>query len=220
MRSKLIVCAPVMEELAPLLSPEMEEPTVREFGLHEHPEKLHTALQEEIEQAEREGVDTVVFGYGMCSKGTLGLRSSSCRLVVPRVDDCIGLFLTSKGYKEQIYREAGTFFLTKGWMETEESLFSANGRFSKRYDARTRDLLIRTLFKNYTRLALIDTGNYPIDGYRSYLEKQAQRYGLRYEEIPGTNTLMRKLVSGKWDDDFIVVEPGQEITFDMFFPEE
>lgn len=220
MRSKLIVCAPVMEELAPFLPAGMGEPTVREFGLHIHPQKLHTALQEEIDQAEKEGVDTVILGYGMCSKGTIGLRSSSCRLVVPRVDDCIGLFLTSKGYKEQLYREAGTFFLTKGWMETEESLFSPNGCFSKRYDERTRDLLIRTLLKNYTRLALIDTGNYPLDGYRLYLEEQARQYGLRYEEIPGTNALLRKLVTGEWDEDFIVVEPDQEITFEMFFPEE
>lgn len=220
MRSKLIVCEPVMEELAPFLPPEMEEPTVREFGLHIHPHKLHATLEEEIAQAEAEGVDTVILGYGMCSKGTVGLRSSSCRLVVPRVDDCIGLFLTSKGYKEQLYREAGTFFLTKGWMETEESLFSLNGHYSKRYDEKTRDMLIRTLLKNYTRLALIDMGSYPLDPYRSYLEEQAHQYGLRYEEIPGTTVLLKKLISGQWDEDFIVVEPGQEITFEMFFPEE
>ena len=220
MISKLIVCEPVMEELAPLLPSETEKPKVLEFGLHIHPHKLHATLKEEIEQAEKEGVDTVILGYGMCSKGTVGLLSSSCRLVVPRVDDCIGLFLTTKSYKEQLYREAGTFFLTKGWMNTEESLFSPNGHFSKRYDEKTRDMLIRTLLRNYTRLALIDMGSYPIDGYRSYLEEQARKYGLRYEEIPGTAVLLKKLISGRWDEDFIVVEPGQEITFEMFFPEE
>lgn len=214
-RSKWIVCAPVMEELTPYLPPG-QEVKVLEFALHIYPKKLNATLQEEIDLAEQEGFDEVVLGYGMCSQGTIGLRSKSCQLVVPRVDDCIGLFLSSEGYKEQLYKEAGTFFLTKGWIECDEALFNGENRLFKKYDARTREMMVRTMLRNYTRLALIDMGHYPLDGYRDYVKRQAERYDLRYEELPGTNRLLRNLAEGHWDDEFVSVSPGQEIAFEMF----
>ncbi len=94
MRAKIIACETVGEELKSLM-PEGMPYSFLKFGLHCWPEELHATLQEEIDKTE-EDVDTILLGYGMCSKGALGLCARGFRLVVPRVDDCIALFLGSK----------------------------------------------------------------------------------------------------------------------------
>jgi hypothetical protein len=91
LRAKIIACATVGEEL-PGLIPEDMPRRILEFGLHLSPEKLNAALQEEIDRTEDE-VDTILLGYGMCSRGMIGLHSRRFRLVIPKVDDCIALFL-------------------------------------------------------------------------------------------------------------------------------
>ena len=61
-------------------------------------------------------------GYGLCSQGVIGVRANDCTLVVPRVDDCIAIFLGSaSAYKKQSRTEPGTYYLTKGWIEVGES---------------------------------------------------------------------------------------------------
>ena len=35
--------------------------------------------------------------------------------------------------------------------------------------------------------------------------------------VEGSNIMLEKLVSGRWDDQFLIVEPGVTITQDMLF---
>ena len=63
---------------------------------------------------------------------------------------------------------------------------------------------------------LIDTGRYDLAPYREYAERFAEFFGLRLEEVPGTTRLVDMLVAGEWDDAFLVVPPGHEITLDDF----
>ncbi len=80
------------------------------------------------------------------------------------------------------------------------------------------DRLIKVMLKGYTRLALINTGHYELERYRDYARGVAARFGLRYEEIQGAISLVKKMLYGPWDDEFVVVPPGGEITFETFFP--
>jgi hypothetical protein len=43
--------------------------------------------------------------------------------------------------------------------------------------------------------------------------KTADKFNLRFEEIPGSNALILKMLSGPWDDDFMIVEPGKTVTY-------
>jgi len=88
---KIIACETVADELRSLI-PEGVPYKFLEFGLHCTPELLHATLQEEIDSTPQD-VDTILLGYGMCSKGTLGLEARRFRLVIPKLDDCIGLYL-------------------------------------------------------------------------------------------------------------------------------
>jgi len=82
-----------MEEMLPLL-PANVSYEVLDFGLHINPANLKRALQDAIDVAAG-AADTVILGYGLCSMAVIGLRANGCTLVIPRVDDCIALFLGS-----------------------------------------------------------------------------------------------------------------------------
>jgi len=68
-------------------------------------------------------------GYGLCSRGVVGIRATDCTRVVPRVGDCISIFLGSySAYRRQAQSEPGTYYLTKGWIEVGDSPFAEYGR--------------------------------------------------------------------------------------------
>jgi hypothetical protein len=72
------------------------------------------------------------------------------------------------------------------------------------------------MLKNYTRLGFINTGQYQIEQYRTYARTTAERFGLRFEEIEGSPVLLKKMIFGPWDDEFLVVEPGRTIQYPDF----
>jgi hypothetical protein len=214
-RTKVIACATVIEEMLPLLPPGVGH-QVLDFGLHVNPESLKHALQDAID-ASASQVDTIVLGYGLCSQAVVGLQANGCTLVVPRVDDCIAIFLGSgAAYRQQHQVEPGTYYLTKGWIEAGDGPFAEHDRLVARYGEEKATWVTHQILKNYTRLVLINTGQYELEHYRAYARRTAARFGLRYEEIPGSTTLIRKMVYGPWDDEFVVVPPGQTIRHEDF----
>lgn len=211
-RTKIIACATVIEEMLPFLPQEMAT-EVLDFGLHLAPGTLRQRLQEAVD-ASCNHFDTLLLGYGLCSMAVVGLQARGCRLVVPRVDDCIAIFLGSRqAYTEQAHKEPGTYYLTKGWIEVADTPFDEYERMIAKYGQERADWLMKTMLKNYTRLAYIDTGNGDKQAYVEYARKTADQFNLRFEEIPGSNALVLKMITGPWDEDFLVVEPGQTITY-------
>jgi len=215
----VIACATVIEEMLPLLPSGVGHRTL-DFGLHTDPASLRKALQQAIDEVEADpAVDTIILGYGLCSQGVIGLKGAHSRLVVPRVDDCISIFLGSKAaYHEQAQSEPGTYYLTKGWIEVGESPFSEHERTVQRYGPEKAERIYRIMLKNYKRLALINTGQYDLERYREYARRTAERFSLRYEEVEGSTELVLKMINGPWNGEFIVVEPGETIELGLFFP--
>ena len=88
-------------------------------GLHSRPMELRQRLQERIDAASsRRRADMIAVGYGVCGLGTAGLHARNLPLALPRVNDCIALFLGSdKAYKEQFAKYPGTYYISAGWVE-------------------------------------------------------------------------------------------------------
>jgi hypothetical protein len=215
-RVKVIACATVIEEMAPLMPPEMPR-EVLDFGLHTRPAGLTGALQAAIDASP--DMDAVLLGYGMCSRAVIGLQATHCRLVMPRVDDCIAIFLGSRtAYETQARGEPGTYYLTKGWIEVGDSPFDQADRLAPKYGRRKADYMVRLMLRNYTRLAYIDTGAAEQDRYRERARATAERFGLRFEEIEGSPSLVEKLLFGPWDGDCVVVERGGVVRYEDFAP--
>lgn len=216
-RTLVMACATVIEEMLPLMPPGMKH-EVFDFGLHVNPGKLRSTLQEAIDRVS-DDVDTVILGYGLCSQAVIGIKSDRCTLVVPRVDDCIAIFLGScQAYKLQSRSEPGTYYLTKGWIEVGDTPFSEHERMVQQYGQKRADRLLKIMLGNYKRLALINTGQYELDRYREISRQIADRFNLRYEEIEGSNALVRAMLYGHWDDDFIVLKPGESFRLEHFYP--
>lgn len=213
--SIVIACPTVIEELRPLLPPTISA-RVLDFGLHVNPENLRKTLQDEIRAVDGTA-ETIVLGYGLCSNAALGLNTTHSTLVIPRVDDCIALFLgSSRAYREQSRQTPGTYYLTKGWIEVSDTPFEEHKRLVERYGRERADRVMAVMLKHYTRLAYIDTGRNDQERYRRHARQTAQKFNLRFEEIPGSLNLIRKMIQGPWDDDFIVAPPGHTITLNDF----
>jgi len=211
---KVIACATVIEEILPLLREDVTYETL-DFGLHLTPVKLRNRLQEKIDASAE--AETIILGYGLCSMAVVGLKATECTLVVPRVDDCIAIFLGSRAaYEKQRGQEPGTYYLTKGWIEVNDTPFAEYERLVERYGVEQADRMISLVLKNYTRLAFIETGHYEQERYREYARHTARQFGLRYEEIPGSTALIKKMIYGPWDDDFVITRPGDTISYADF----
>lgn len=216
-RTLVMACATVIEEMLPML-PEGMDYQVFEFGLHVNPGKLRETLQAAIDKAGNQ-YDTILLGYGLCSQALIGIRATGCTLVLPKVDDCIAIFLGSRqAYLDQVSNEPGTYYLTKGWIEVGDTPFSEFDYMSQRFGKERAERMFHLMLANYKRLALINTGLYELEQYRDYACQVANRFDLSYEEIPGSTTLIQKLISGVWGSEFVVVCPGQEISYQDFYP--
>ena len=210
---KFIVCEVVLDEVKDRIPGNW---TVVDFEkrLHEHSDGLREKLQEEIDRSG--DFDVILLGYGLCGNSIEGLVSKNAVLVIPKCDDCISLFLGSpEEYKKQFKKEPGTYYLTRGYIgETED--FLVNKEIRDKYDQKTWDWIIGEMLKNYKRLAYINTGNYDPARWRKFARGEAKKLNLRFEEIKGSGEFFNKMVNYAWDDDFLVIRPGQKVETDMF----
>lgn len=212
---RVIACETVIEEMLPFL-PEDVPHEVLDFGLHINPEELKKVLQEKIDEASPKA-DVLLLGYGLCSMAVVGLRATTATVVIPRTDDCIGIFLGScNAYKEQANKEPGTYYLTKGWIEAGETPFEEHNLLIEKYGKEKAERMTRLMLKNYKRLAFINTGVYEIERYQAYARKTAEKFNLRFEEIDGSPALVRKMVFGPWNEEFVIVHPGETIIYQDF----
>ena len=214
-RTKVIACQTVGEELKPLLPSDFEM-TLLEYGLHNVPENLHKQLQAAIDETSHE-VGTILFGYGLCANALIGLNSRTYKLVFPKADDCIALFLGSREeYLRQFKKAPGTFYLTKGWIECGDDPYTEYCDMREKYGPDKALRITKQYICNYTRLALINTGSNDSEAYRKYAKMVADHFDLIYEEISGSSALLKKMLRGDWDENFVVVPPGEVVQYSMF----
>jgi hypothetical protein len=213
---KVLACATVLEELRPLMPEDMDF-EVFDFGLHTHPGGLRDALQAAVDEAGTTH-DVVLLGYGLCSMAVVGLRANGCTIVVPRADDCIAIYLGSQeSYRARSREEPGSYYLTKGWIEAGDTILDERNRMVEKYGEERADRMMSLMLRNYRRVVYIDTGHSDQEPYRREAKAVAEHFGLEYHEIPGTRRLLIKLLTGPWDDDFVVAEPGSTIRYEDFY---
>jgi len=181
-----------------------------ESGLHNTPELLHKRIQEEINRIDN--VDTILLLFGYCGNSLLGIKSDRSKLVLPKVDDCIPLLLGSCEARKSISKEMGTYFLTKGWLDYEKNLLKEYERCIERYGQARTSKIMKIMLGHYKRFMLIDTGAYPVESVLAQTKDIAERLNLCHDITPGSLRLFHKLLQGEWDEEFLVLEPGEAVT--------
>jgi hypothetical protein len=188
-----------------------------DYGLHRTPEKLTGALQGEIDQITEGDCSGIIIGYGLCSNGVVGLQARNQPLIIPRVHDCISLFLgSSESYHAQMTGVPGTYYLTPGWIDRGETPLSKFHSYARHYDRKTARWVLDEEMKHYTRIVLIDTGAYAIDPYRKVARENARFLGVSYEELKGSSAFFQLLVRGPWKRSFLVINNGKSVEQEMF----
>lgn len=180
-------------------------------GLHNTPELLHIRLQEildSISYAER-----ILLCMGFCGNAVLGIQNGSCELVMPKTDDCISLLLGSRERRQALMGEAGTYFLTRGWIQGGRTMWNEYEHLKTRCKAGRARLLLKEMMKNYSRIAILDTGAYELREVEKEAEKIADLLELKCQRVPGTIAALKELISGPWPKErFVTFQPGMKIT--------
>lgn len=180
-------------------------------GLHNTPELLRGRLQEILDSVSHAGRIILCMGY--CGNAVLGLKNGSCELVIPRSEDCITLLLGSKDRRRELMEEEGTYFLTKGWIRGGRTIWNEYEHLKMRCGAARAGRLLREMMRNYSRLAVLDTGAYEISEVKDEAGKIAGMLALRCQTVKGTVEYLKELVSGPWPTQrFLTFGAGAVIT--------
>jgi hypothetical protein len=215
-RSLVIACNIMRDELIHILS-DGGSPVFLEQSLHRTPPKMKEAIQEEIDKADKWEGEQIVLSYGLCSNGIVGIKANRHPLVIPKVHDCIALFLGShERYLQEHSKEPGTYYLTKGWIEEGKSPLGIFQEYCQRYGEKTAEWVIKEELKNYTRIALVESELGLSPTHRAHAQENARFLNLKYQEIKGSLDFFKKICRGPWDKDFVILNPDEEASQEMF----
>jgi hypothetical protein len=229
----VIISCQVLQDLLERLLPEdlQGEVTFMDYGLHRVPSKMTLTLQEELDSIPKPSL--VVLGYGLCGNGLKGLKSGKHTLLVPRVDDCIALLLGSyQAYMDEFQSVPGTYYLSKGWLQSGSHPLKEYNEYVPRYGAEQAMWLMDQQYQHYERVVLVAHSKADLETYRPQAQEVAafcQRWDMRYEELQGSEGYVQRLVDlvsnatrqGKIaldgaEADFLVIPPGEQVRQEQF----
>lgn len=232
-RYRLLACEVLYRELClcAARSPAMVDVEFLSQGYHDLPSgEMCRRLQEQVDRVGDVRYDAVLLGFALCNNGIAGLRAPGVPLVVPRAHDCITLLLGSRGaYREYFDAHPGTYYLSGGWLERDQenrermegTVMSRLGldqshaemvaKYGEENAAYLREVLGGGLEKHYDTIAFINNGVGPVERYRRQAQAEAEQRGFKYCELRGGLGLLQRLCDGAWDEDFLVLSPGQAV---------
>jgi hypothetical protein len=183
-----------------------------ESGLHSWTEKLHAKVVELLESLEPE-FKRVLLLFGFCGNSLVGVQSGERTLVMPFVPDCIPIFLGSR--KRQNELGVDTYFLTQGYLRGEKNALREFEYYVKRYGMQRAVKLMKKVWHNYKRFAVVDTGAFDVGEVMEAARNTAQMLEMPVSSVKGNLGLIEDLLGGNWTPDrFLIIPPGERISFE------
>ncbi len=221
----VVIACQVFEDLLERFLPQDLNGRViyQEYGLHKIPKKIMHTLQEKIDAIEEPSL--IVIGYGLCGSGLTGVKSRHHTLLIPCVDDCIAMLLGShSAYMKQFESVPGTYYLSKGWLESGSQPLKEYHDYVEKYGKENAEWIMDQQYQNYRRLVLVAHNQQDLDDYRQQAQEVARfcgRWDMEFEESLGSDRYVRKLVQvaldpSLADEDFVVIPPGGEVCLEQF----
>ncbi len=205
-------------------------------GLHNNPADLRERLQAAVDEASartfsngRHEYDYIVMGYGLCGQATAGLTAREIPVVVPRAHDCITLFLGSRdAYQHQFENYSGTYWYAQDYIERDDGTGGALAlgagsdtdldrvydEYVAKYGKDNADYLMEVMGawqQHYKRAGVIDVGIGDISATLARAEADAARRGWVVEKVNGDAILMKRLLDGDWERDYLILQPGEKL---------
>ncbi len=175
--------------------------------LHAEPKEMRAAVFEAMGKLPGQ-VDTVLLSMGLCG-GSVSERPLPVRVVMPKVDDCITLLMHTDDKWYPNLKRGGHMYLTDT-VDSDLSIVNIRRQLVERYGEKKGFMVFDIWFASYKSVDIIDTGVY--DCYsRDYVAKAKANADLIQCPVcyvEGSNLLLEKLVSGRWDHQFLIGEAG------------
>ncbi len=220
----LLACAVFKNLLEKMLSDDLAQEVIfLDYGLHSVPKNLKVGVQEALDSIEEPSL--VVLGYGLCGNGLDGIQAGKHTLLIPRSDDCIAIFLGSyTAYRREFDENPGTYYLTKGWLESGSDPLREHEKMIEKYGQETADWLMTEQYQHYNRLLFVAHSQTDIEEYAPRARQVGDymsQWGIIYEETTGSDLYLRQLAKvavdlQRADEDFLVIQPGEEMKQSQF----
>jgi len=232
MKLKLIACEVFTREigLCAANSPHTISIEFTPKNAHDNADNLRHILQDKINNAEKENYDAILLGIGLCGNSTAGIEAGTTKIIIPRAHDCCAIFLGSRHkFKEVFENRPSTPFTSVGYMERGSSLMHDASQFAA-------DSGLQQSLEDYIEIYGEESGKYLWDslhqntedqnkdiiyieipelehlGFAEKAKKWAQENNKNFIKETGSITIIRKLLSGDWDEEeFLTVKPGEKI---------
>lgn len=179
-------------------------------ALHNQPTTLNAKLKETLHLVPA-SIDTVLFAYGYCGGSLDGLGSKDKTLIFPLTADCIGLWLSDKNVDE---RRHDTMYFTPDWTKDEGYIGHEYARVKReRGEQRAKNVFARYV-KGYESLSFLDTGassDLEKQKAEAQLQETAATLNLTFTRSQGSIQMLKKLLTGPWDRNFLIVRPGDSL---------
>lgn len=227
MKFKLISCEVLEREVLHCIDSLDKEIQVEytEKAAHEKPELLSSKIQGIIDGSV--GFDAILLGYGLCGNAINGLYATHSKLVVPRAHDCCTLFLGSKNRFNELFegRESmpwgsvGYCEKDGGYLRTSDtgSVIGYNRTYEEyveEYGEENAEYIWNTIHpkSDSKDVLFIKIPETHVQSVFDDFKKEMTADGKIITIENGKLTLIQKLLKGDWDEDFLVVEPGNSIS--------
>jgi hypothetical protein len=184
-------------------------------ALHSQPKNMRQRLIDVL-TALPESITTVLIAMGYCG-GSLDNICARQRLVIPNLDDCITMLLTKTDAQEGNLKQRGHMYFRDsecGGVNVQQMLDD----LCREYGMERGIGIFGMWFADYTHADIIDTGVFDCyeEGYVESIQKQADLIRCELDYVEGSNRILEKLVSGQWDEQFLIVPPGTVLTKSVF----
>ena len=188
-------------------------------SLHAEPDRMKAAAAERIASLPEE-FDTVLVAMGFCG-GVWDHVRFDRRVVIPRTDDCVSLLLhRDDGYHPNLKEEGHLYIYEKDPADFSATRIMSDHRYAEEeLKGLNMDYVLSMWFSGYGHLDIIDTGlnDCYTEEYAAAAQRDADLIHADLDYVPGSNLLLEKLVSGRWDGQFLVAEPGHLLIHGDFF---
>lgn len=222
MKNLIIICENLKDEVAMLYEKIIKNNNIKytsqiiymDSKYHNNPEKLNLKLQKIID--ENKECETITLLYGQCGNATLGLKSDYSKLILPKVSDCISLYLGGDDKRKKLKKNERTYFFTKRYIENDNSLYHEILKMKEKYGDKKAVKMYRMMMDNYEYIRIISTKAYNVKDIMEKIQSLCEDLNLSYEIVEGDLSIMKRVLLGIVDENFIVKNLGEKVSNEDF----